>query len=661
MQSLLYAGSLGAPLLLLWLWGFLKTVTSRTRSIPGPRLARFTRLWYFKKVWDGAWHQDNMALHQEHGPLVRVAPGWFSLSAPDKEVYGIASRFPKSDWYQGWKHPDPARWTLFPDQDMRRHAETRRRFQALYSLSALLSYEPYVDGGTDLFLARMAACARAGEVVDLARWFQCFAFDVLGDMTYSRRFGFLDRGEDVAGTMRALERSMPYSTLVGIYAWLHPYLYPLLEKIPGSGAAGRTYLMGFVGQRIAARKEERARLARTDTKKTPATADRDGSAPRDFLDKLMDAHDEDPEKVTPHHIFMMGLSNIIAGSDTTSISLSAILWYLITTPESMKKLREEVDLQPRTQGSKIAFKTANTSMPYLQAVIKEALRLQPAVGLPLWRVVPQGGATISGQYFEAGSVVGINAWVAHYDTSVWGDDAGVFRPERWIEAGEGNPERLREMEAHYMPVSATRSHLTCINSCTDRTYGVDANRLGRSSGWGPGPALAATFRRWRCVNSSPSLWPGMTSSWLCLAPSGSRGTTGLSSRRSSWLNCHLGHEFIGPQCHVCITMLLYAEISRSDRFARSIATPFLGSAYLKPFPWPTSSLDEPARAGARPRTVSGCMPIPRASRGSPQSPICSSKNWSRSRPRRSASSGTRRCRPGTCSRRSSSAHDARKE
>ncbi|KAK8071849.1 hypothetical protein PG996_005197 [Apiospora saccharicola] len=464
MQSLLYVGSFCAPLLVLWLWGFLKSVTSKTRSIPGPRLARFTRLWYFKKVWDGSWHRDNMALHQKYGPIVRVAPGWFSLSAPDKEVYGIASRFPKSDWYQGWKHPSPDRWTLFPDQDIRRHAETRRRFQSLYSLSALLSYEPYVDSCIDLFLdRRMAEFARAGEVVDMAHWFQCFAFDVLGDMTYSRRFGFLDRGEDVAGTMRALEKSMPYSTLVGIYAWLHPYLYPLMEKIPGSGAAGRTYLMRFVSQRIAARNEARAKLRRADTKKPSMAADSDSNsgAPRDFLDKLMDTHDENPDKVTPHHIFMMGLSNIIAGSDTTSISLSVILWYLVTTPGCMAKLRNEVDSQPRTpEGKKIAFKTANTSMPYLQAVIKEALRLEPAAGLPLWRVVPKGGATVSGQHFEAGSVVGINAWVAHYDRDVWGEDAGVFRPERWIEAEKGDPERLRQMEAHYMPFGL--GSRTCI-------------------------------------------------------------------------------------------------------------------------------------------------------------------------------------------------------
>ncbi|KAK8016797.1 hypothetical protein PG993_014986 [Apiospora rasikravindrae] len=434
MPLLLYSATLLVPLLVVFLRGLLKTTTAKTRSIPGPRIARFTKLWYFKRVWNGSWHRDNIALHQEYGPIVRVAPGWYSLSAPDKEVYGIASRFPKSDWYQGWKHPDPERWALFPDQDIRRHAETRRRFQSLYSMSALLSYEPYVDNCIDIFLERLAEFARSDATVDMVHWFQCFAFDVLGDMTYSQRFGFLDRGEDIAGTLRALANSMSYSTLVGIYPWFHPYLYPLLEKFPSSGAAGRTYLMEFVGKRIAARNEAIAKLSKSGAK-TLASAD--SSAPRDFLDKLMDTHDENPEKVTSHHIFMMGLSNIIAGSDTTAISLSSILWHLITTPKAMRKLRKEVESQPRIQDH-ITFKTANTNMPYLQAVVKEALRLHPAPGLPLWRVVPEGGATISSQYFEAGSVVGINLWVAHYDKSVYGDDADLFRPERWIEFGLGS-------------------------------------------------------------------------------------------------------------------------------------------------------------------------------------------------------------------------------
>ena len=67
-------------------------------------------------------------------------------------------------------------------------------------------------------------------------------------------------------------------------------------------------------------------------------------------------------------------------------------------------------------------------MPYFQTVMKEALRMHSATGLALWRVVPAGGAEISGRFFPEGAIVGINTWVAHYNQDVF-PDAKRFRPE----------------------------------------------------------------------------------------------------------------------------------------------------------------------------------------------------------------------------------------
>lgn len=414
-----------------------------TRSIPGPWSTRVSRLWYFHKVRQGRFHHDNIALHEKYGDIVRVAPGYYSITTPEKAIYGIGSKFPKGDWYQGWKHPSPDRWTLFPDQDMKRHSETRKRFQGLYSMSSLLSYESYVDSCMDIFLDKLNGFARSGVAIDLAHWFQCYAFDVLGEITYSDRFGFLDEGEDIAGTLKALDKSMVYSTLVGIFPRLHPILYSILEKIPGSGAAGRTYLMGFVQKKI----DERSRTRGQGGLKGPE----DQSAPQDFLAKMYDAQERDPKKVTPYHIFMMGLSNIVAGSDTTAVSLSSAAYHLITSPRCLSKLRQEIK-DHGVWDKRISFKDSQ-DMPYLQSVLKEALRMHPATGLPLWRVVPEGGLQLGEHWLPPGTNVGLNSWVAHYDKRVFGEDAHVFRPERWEEAKALGGERFKLMEANYMPVS----------------------------------------------------------------------------------------------------------------------------------------------------------------------------------------------------------------
>ena len=444
-----------------------QSLTSPLRSVPGPFLTRFTRLWYFSRVNAGRFEHDNIALHRKYGPIVRIAPDMYSIDHPDvvKTVYSIGNgnRFSKSDWYEGWKHPSPERWTLFPDRDIKRHAETRKRFQAMYSLSSLKSYEGYVDECTDIFSKRLCEFAQNRKVMDMGHWFQCYAFDVIGDITYSERFGFLDRGEDVGGIIEALHNAMKYSTLVGIYPRIHPFIFDTMAKFKASGAGGRLMIMDFVQKQMDRRKNNE------DVEKMVEKPD---DAPQDFLERLLVANKKDPEKTTSYHVYMMGLSNIIAGSDTTAVSLSAILYYLVKYPGAMKKLRDEIRSfgdEGRCSSPLITF-AETQEMPYLQAVIKEAMRLHAATGLPLWRVVPEEGVEIYGHFFPVGTVVGLNTWVAHYNEDVFGSDAKEFRPERWAEAEKKGGERLKQMENYYLPVSLSDDVLQYF--CSPRNSSV---------------------------------------------------------------------------------------------------------------------------------------------------------------------------------------------
>lgn len=294
-------------------------------------------------------------------------------------------------------------------------------------MTSLLSYEEHVNSCTRTLISRFSEISSASTgILDLGHWLQCYAFDVIGSITFGTPFGILNTGIDEDSVFEAIDNRGVYSTFVGIFPFLHRWLFPLL---PSSG--GHAYVSNFTKEKIAARAVSMKDFERQED---------DG--PADFMTKFFKVHEASPERMTRKDIFTMCQSNIGAGSDTTAITLSAIFYHLIKNPESMRKLVAEVDDVYERYGfgeGIVTFKQAQ-EMPYLQAVVKEGSRLHSATGLPMWRVVPADGVDIAGRRVEQGTVVGVNAWVAHRNKHIFGADADIWRPERWSEieaAGRG--------------------------------------------------------------------------------------------------------------------------------------------------------------------------------------------------------------------------------
>jgi cytochrome P450 len=101
-------------------------------------------------------------------------------------------------------------------------------------------------------------------------------------------------------------------------------------------------------------------------------------------------------------------------------------------------------------------------LPYLDSCIKEALRMTPAIGIPLERVAPAEGLELCGKYFKPGTVLGVNAWVVHRNKEMYGVDAALWRPGRWIEARQNE---RKEMERGLFAVSSSAIqilHRRCV-------------------------------------------------------------------------------------------------------------------------------------------------------------------------------------------------------
>lgn len=312
---------------------------SKFRNIPGPLAARFTKLWYFRRVSKGNFQHENIALRRKYGPLVRTGPTDVSVDDPGavKTIYGIGSKFPKSDWYQSFGVPGSKGANMFNDQDMQRHSENRKQFQHVYSLSTMISYETFADECLDLLATRLDEIAKRGRPVDLAHWFQAYAFDVVASITFGHRLGFLDSGEDIRNMMHHLHETTRYSALVGIFPALHPWLFYSSASLGVWGTKGQVDLMNLVSRHIAGREEER-KLRGPEAKLEAQAA---GRTP-DLMDKIWDRHAEHPDKTTKWHIFSVGVANVTARSDTTGSAISGILYHLLTYPRVLAKLKDEI-------------------------------------------------------------------------------------------------------------------------------------------------------------------------------------------------------------------------------------------------------------------------------------------------------------------------------
>ncbi|RMD43689.1 hypothetical protein DV735_g1404, partial [Chaetothyriales sp. CBS 134920] len=133
--------------------------------------------------------------------------------------------------------------------------------------------------------------------------------------------------------------------------------------------------------------------------------------------------------------------------------MQSFFWLLLNSPPSYQKLLEEIDTaESNGRLSEMVTFAEAQDLPYFQACLNEAMRLRPAVGLNIYRKLPPEGLTIDGTFYPGGTEVAVNGWVLHRNKDVFGADAEIYRPERWLEP---NAKRMQR----YMYQFGGGSHL----------------------------------------------------------------------------------------------------------------------------------------------------------------------------------------------------------
>lgn len=424
------------------------TFTSPLRNVPGPFLTRFTRLWELRQIFQHDFATFNIALHKKYGvsvaptlaciliivgPVVRLAPNRYSIADAEaaRIILGHGSVLDKSNYYMAFG--SPAITNLFTEPKKVVHAKFRRPIAQLYSNTNLVSYEPFVEVCNQILAHSLREHARHGNPFDMRELMQYYAFDVIGEITVGSRFGLMEDAGDKSGVIDAIDGLIYNAATFGTVpeVFLAVFHVASFLKLPSPFQK----ILDFINLNIQNRVSG----------KTKSREDR-----QDFLDKLLPLEKEG--KATRRDTLDACGSNVAAGSDTTAISLAAVFAYLAMHPAVLARLRQELDdaMNNGTISDPIKFREAQ-GLPYLRAVINESLRVHPAVGAPLTRVLGKDGANLAGHYFPPGSEVGVNPWVMHQDEDIFGPDASQYKPERWL---TDDAEKLSTMERNFLAFGA---------------------------------------------------------------------------------------------------------------------------------------------------------------------------------------------------------------
>ncbi|KAK7309241.1 hypothetical protein RJT34_05805 [Clitoria ternatea] len=123
------------------------------------------------------------------------------------------------------------------------------------------------------------------------------------------------------------------------------------------------------------------------------------------------------------------LNLILAGGDTTMVALTWALSLLVNNPMELKKAQDELDTH--VGRDRKVEESDITKLVYLQAIMKESMRLCPPSPLITLRAAKEDCTFSGGYHIPAGTQLIVNNWKIHRDGSVW-DDPLVFKPERFL-------------------------------------------------------------------------------------------------------------------------------------------------------------------------------------------------------------------------------------
>ncbi|KAI1122102.1 cytochrome P450 [Nemania abortiva] len=402
-------------------------------NIPGPKLAALTH-WYegYYEVWLGGRYFKRIdELHKEYGPIVRINPIEVHYNDPEFIDNVLPGPMRKTN-----RHPSLAKKTGTPssmvttvDHDI--HRQRRNPVAAYFSTASIKKLEPTMGAAATKLLERLEQTAQVGpSPLQLHHLFKAYTSDVITKYAFGDCFDFMNR--DDAGK--------PYFDATDLFFGLNhfmiffPWFAVLVQNTPGWFVKA---LMPALAELVDKKSWWVDRVR--EIRKSPNPAKVKNTIFDGILNSTLPPADKTDARLASEAQLV-----IFAGEGTTAFSLTAAVYELLANPLVLARLKEELATAVPDAKSIPSFAQVD-SLPYLNAVLQEVIRLHPGVmnrqmRVPVDQPVVYMDKLGSGREYVVppGFLVSMSPLCMHMNPDVF-HDPYKFEPQRWID----NPKLTR--------------------------------------------------------------------------------------------------------------------------------------------------------------------------------------------------------------------------
>ncbi|KAI1098668.1 cytochrome P450 [Jackrogersella minutella] len=400
---------------------------------PGPLIAKFTNGYGAFYAYKQSLHLTTWKQHLKYGPVIRQGPNKlvFNSATALKDIYHN-ERVVKPISYLS-NQASPGSHNVWNSLDRDLHRQRRKLVGPAINERSMRAFEPTMVDQVNIFIKQVALSQ--GSPIDMKKRCNYLGMDIVCLLS----FGFAIRSQTEEKYRFLSEEITGGNSRLNIYLQV-PTIAKHRLQVPINliWSKSREKVFGLLELMVKGRMTEELH------------------AKHDLYSFVGDSlKTAEGKSLRVNDLWMEAILFTVAGGDTTSTTMAAVLFYLARHRECYEKLANEIRSTFKTGNDICGAKLASSQ--YLRACVDEALRMSPPIPGTLWRQLASDDDlpfVIDGHVIPKDTYVGVNAYTLHHNEDYF-PDPFKYKPERWLEpqGEEGAPGSRKSMHDAFTPFS----------------------------------------------------------------------------------------------------------------------------------------------------------------------------------------------------------------